>query len=1049
MVTRRNASELLVDGLHERLWTAAISNALDGRAHRLESIDGDATRLLLDLLSEQLMRALASLESGEQSAARQVALAAGVLARARRLLARERLGEVLDASACPEPPLRLLRQVGRPDRRLPTPAKGLIAPSLFTAGAGAPSLLHELRQEIAGCDGLDILVSFITTGGVRKIVDVLRPLGQGGPGGAPVPIRVLTTTYTGATEADAIDTLAALPGCQVRVSLDGRRTRLHAKAWLFRRASGFGAAYIGSANLSRAALADGIEWTVKLTQRGQPDLFACAEAHFETLWADREFEPYNTHDEGHRSALRRALQRESRRGDKEAPFGPALRGFFDLQPKPFQLELLEELDAERALGRHRLLLVAATGTGKTVVAAFDYRRQAAARGGSRPRLLFVAHREEILRQALRTFREVLHDPEFGVLLAGGHEPAAHDHLFATIDSVDGRELVARFGADFWHTVVIDECHRIAGARFDRMCQALRPQQLLGLTATPERSDGEPIARYFDMRPDGSPAAELRLWHALELQLLAPFEYYGCDDPTDLSAIPWDEAGEREALGALLAGNQVRARLVVSEWLRIAGAGRMRRALAFCVTVAHAEFMAAHFNAAGLRAMSVTAGTDRDQRASAPAALARGDLDVLVTVDLYNEGVDLPFVDTLLLLRPTQSAIVFQQQIGRGLRLHDGKESCLVLDFVGRHRSGFRFDRLLGGLVGFTRRELLEAVDAGFEHLPAGCHIQLQPQAREQVLASLRQVSGGHWRAMKRELIAYAALRRGSPPTLAAFLHEQALRLEDVYRDTGPGGWTTLRREAGLLAADVTTEEAYFSRRFASLLHTDDTDRLAAMKSVASGVAVADASTQMLAYQVDGANDRIGSAVAFRDRLRANPDCLDELGQLADALESQARHMPQLPGLEDTPLRLHARYGVREVLTACGWLTPHQRQPFQAGTLVLADRGIELLFVTLDKRAGYHDRIAYRDYAIDPETFHWQSQHHASRVSAAGRRYLGADGGDWQFQLFVRENPHQAYVACGPVDLVSAEGERPITIVWRLKAALPARLFAVFSVLGRG
>ena len=372
-------------------------------------------------------------------------------------------------------------------------------------------------------------------------------------------------------------------------------------------------------------------------------------------------------------------------------------------------------------------------------AAFDYRNTCRTEGG-RPRLLFVAHREEILRQAQRTYREVLRDPEFGDLLTGSHQTERFDHLFAAIDSVTSRGLVATVGADHWHTVVVDECHRLAADRFGALVKAVRPSVLLGLTGTPERSDGQPITPYFDARPDGSPAVELRLWHALDLQLLAPFAYYACDDATDFSEVPWDKPGEREALDKLVTANDIRARLVVNEWHRPASDASRSRAIVFCVSVAHAEFMTDWLNQAGLPAACVVGTTASNDRRRAPQRLLSGEVCALVTVDLYNEGIDLPMVDTLLLLRPTQSPVLFQQQIGRGLRLAPGKDSCLVLDFFGQHRADFRFDRLLSSLTGLSRRELVDSVENGFGSLPPGCHIHLQRQTREQVLQGLRALT---------------------------------------------------------------------------------------------------------------------------------------------------------------------------------------------------------------------------------------------------------------------------------------------------------------------
>ena len=1053
----------LPDGLYDLLLTEGLARSLadlDPSRTDVSALKGGAVEFLADVITRQLSTILDDVSGDEaEKAKRQLELVNGLLVMLRQRLAgssadgASAAGEVVDLVA---PPLRVLRAVQR-DQQFPmSPEIGLGVPWLFTAGKGSPSLLQEIRRELASSDQVDILVSFITVSGVRKLQDVLQQITakgaqQDGLAQPKTRLRILTTTYTGATEARALDELARLPGCEVRVSLDGRRTRLHAKAWLFQRKTGFGSAYVGSANLSGAALTGGLEWTVKLTQRAQEALFTRAKAHFETLWADSEFQRYDPDNVEHRQALAAALGRESFGGEPSATIS-----FFDLQPKTYQLEMLEQLTTERAHGRTRNLLVAATGTGKTVVAAFDYRNTCRIEGG-RPRLLFVAHREEILRQAMRTYREVLRDPEFGDLLTGSHQPERWDHLFATIDSMTSRDLVATVGADHWHTVVVDECHRLAADRFDAFAKAVRPNVLLGLTATPERSDGQPIAPYFDSRPDGSPAVELRLWHALDLQLLAPFEYYACDDATDFSEVPWDRPGEREAVDNLVTGNDVRAKLVINEWRRLASDARQSRAIVFCVSVAHAEFMTDWLNRAGLPAACVVGTTAPELRRRAPQRLLSGELCALVTVDLYNEGIDLPMVDTLLLLRPTQSPVLFQQQIGRGLRLAPGKESCLVLDFVGQHRAEFRFDRLLSSLTGLSRRELVDGVENGFGSLPPGCHIHLQRQTREQVLQGLRSLTSQNWRRLKTELQTYAALRGRSSIQLADFLHDQALELEDIYRtSTGQSrsGWTSLKRDAGLIVAEPGPEEDYLSRRFGDLLHVDDPRRLDVMTIVGSRQGSSPAlnaeealGVQMLAYQIDGRHEQAAGHEAFLERLERHPAIAAELVELSALLQARSTlGAHPVPGLEDTPLCLHAGYGAREILTAVRWLTASRRVPFQAGTLSLPSSKTELLFVTLDKSEGYHDRIAYHDYAISAERFHWQSQNSAGPDTPGGRRYLESATNGWQFQLFVRPRKGEAYRACGPVTLESVEGDRPMSIVWLLQTPLPARLFREFSVL---
>jgi hypothetical protein len=390
-------------------------------------------------------------------------------------------------------------------------------------------------------------------------------------------------------------------------------------------------------------------------------------------------------------------------------------------------------------------------------------------------------------------------------------------------------------------------------------------------------------------------------------------------------------------------------------------------------------------------------------------------------------------------------------------LAPGKESCLVLDFVGQHRAEFRFDRLLSSLTGLSRRELVDGVESGFGSLPPGCHIHLQRQTREQVLQGLRSLTSQNWRRLKAELQTYAVLRGRSSIQLADFLHDQALELEDIYRtSTGQSrsGWTALKRDAGLIVAEPGPEEDYFSRRFGDLLHVDDPRRLEVMSAVGSRRVGSPElnkeealGVQILAYQIDGRQEKPAGYEAFLRRLEGHPTIAAELVELSALLQARSTlGAHTVPGLEDTPLCLHAGYGAREILTAVGWLTASRRVPFQAGTLSLRSRQTELLFVTLDKSEGYHDRIAYHDYAISAERFHWQSQNSAGPDTPGGRRYLESATNGWQFQLFVRPRKGEAYRACGAVTLESADGDRPMSIVWKLQKPLPARLFREFSVL---
>lgn len=1039
----------LLPGLYDSLKTTELAMAIEqsGLNECGEALsDGLSHERLSDFLAQQLSQLL----SGMSGSPQEKVLAQASLVNDLLIHLRARFKNAQEHMELVTPPT-VVRSLYLGNSKPELPHIGLAQPWLFTAGKDSPALLNELQAELASCNQVDILISFITVSGVRKIMDTLKRItSTDAAGHSQTRIRVLTTTYIGATEQKALDMLAKLPATEVRVSLDGRRTRLHAKAWIFQRDSGFGSAYVGSANLSGAALMGGLEWTVKFTETGQSNLFNRAQAHFETLWEDGEFQAYHPDNPEHRQTLERALKRES--GRDYVPFNTT---FLSVEPKPFQQEILEQLEAERSLGRQRNLLVAATGTGKTVMAAFDYRRTCRQHGGQ-PRLLFVAHRVEILQQAMFVYRQVLNDSSFGELLTGSQHPRSYEHLFASIFTLSSRELHDQLGSGYWHTVVVDECHHIEANSFERFVTSVKPHILLGLTATPERSDGKNILRHFDNRPDGTPAVQLRLWQALDLQLLCPFEYYACDDETDLRSVPWRQPNETTILGQLVTGDHVRAKSIIRAWDSLVTDPRQCKTLAFCVNVAHAKFMSEQFNAAGIIARTITSETPNQERIDIPKQLARGEVHVIVTVDIFNEGVDLPFVDTLLLLRPTQSATVFQQQIGRGLRLHEGKQSCLILDFVGVHAADFRFDLLYSSITGLSKREVLDGVEKGFGRLPSGCHIQLQKHARDRILVNLRQALNQNWRRLQQELNAYCSIQGTQRIDLNNFLHDQQLNLEDIYRagNGNKSGWTNLKRDAGLLQQPASPEEAYFSRRFSSLLHIEDSQQLELIRQVAEqhgGYSVTkheDAvRLQMLAYQIDGQTSQAGPVENFLKRLASAEPVCEELAQLSEHLLSKVSHIYQpLTGLEHTLLKLHAAYQQREILTAIGFLTAEKRVPFQAGVLPLQEIKTELLFITLDKSDAIHEGIAYNDYAISNRRFHWQSQNSAAPHTTTGKRYLESPQNGWSFQLFVRVDKAAPYYACGPATLLKHHGEKPMNITWDLQHPLPMRLFQKLSVL---
>ena len=762
-------------GLYEVLITEALEAQLGRLEDRLVAVRGQlraaeaADRIALHL-ARVVERAISVIDEDERPKAG-IDLARRLIDTVLRLLptasdlAGERPAELAEV---------LRSMVGRlPDGRAESIAEPLIPlldTTLLTNAPGEPRVGHQVLAEIHSADRIDVVMAFIRRSGIVPLMPALRDHCAAGRG-----VRVLTTTYTGTTESRALDDLKSC-GADLRVSYDTGGTRLHAKAWLLHRKSGFSTAYIGSSNLTHSAQISGLEWNVRVSAARNRDVVDKVAAVFEGYWHNPDFRPYDPEE---------FRARCEAGGDARTTI---LLAPTDLRPEPFQERLLEQIALSRQQGHHRNLLVAATGTGKTVMAAIDY---AALRDVlPRARLLFVAHREEILLQSRATFRQALRDPSFGELWVGGSRPERFEHVFASIQSLNSTGL-AHLSPTHFDVVIVDEFHHAAAQSYRGLLDHVRPAELIGLTATPERSDGLPILEWFD----GRIAAELRLWDAISQQRLVPFVYYGIHDDTDLRNIPWRRGRGYDADGLtnLFTANDAWARFVLQELeKRVDDLGRMR-ALGFCVGIDHARFMARVFRDAGVSATAIWSDTPESERRAALTDLASRRVNVVFSVDLFNEGVDVPAVDTLLMLRPTDSPTLFLQQLGRGLRRSIGKYACTVLDFVGHHRREFRFDRRLQALLGGTRKLLTQQIEAGFPFLPAGCHMELDRVATDIVLENIRTAVPSRWTERVDALRRLAA--QGVRCTLARYLEETGLELEDVYN--GGKSWSDLREEAGL------------------------------------------------------------------------------------------------------------------------------------------------------------------------------------------------------------------------------------------------------------
>ncbi|HEX2850248.1 MAG TPA: DUF3427 domain-containing protein [Acidimicrobiales bacterium] len=907
---------------------------------------------------------------------------------------------------------------------------------LLVNARGEPVLAHELAAEITSADCVDLLCAFIKWQGLRLLIEPLRELVRRG-----VPVRVITTTYVGATERRAVDALVEL-GAEVKISYETQRTRLHAKAWLFRRLSGADTAYVGSSNLSRSALVDGLEWNVRLSRAQNAPLLDKFEATFDSYWQDPHFESYDPERDGARldEALGRAFRRE-----------PLRLAGLEVRPFPYQQEILDRLDVERHVhDRWRNLVVAATGTGKTVIAALDFKRLLAQLGDLS--LLFVAHRREILDQSRLTFASVLNDAVFGELYVSGERPERWRHVFASIQSLTSYG-VERLAPDHFDVVIVDEFHHAEASTYRRLLEHLRPRVLLGLTATPERADGQDVTQWFG----GRIAAELRLWEALEQELLSPFHYFGVSDNTDLRGIDWRRGGyDIGELDNLYTGNDARARVVLTQVHEKVPDVRQMRALGFCVSKAHAAYMARVFTDAGIEAVAIDADTPMPVRLEQRARLAQGDLKAIFSVDVFNEGLDVPNVDTVLFLRPTESSTVFLQQLGRGLRHAPGKACLTVLDFIGYQNQRFRFDLRYSALTGVPRRSLERTLEEGFPFLPTGCVVELDRVAQKAVLDNLRV----QLRVRNKELT--EELRREGDVTLAQYLDRTDRAVTDVYRRST---WTALRRAAGLRTEPAGPDEDALLKRMHRLVRVDDKERTTTWSRWLASPAPVDVDVlsvrarrlaDMLFFTLWPNGGGFESAAAGLSVLWRHPAVRAEALEVLALAEDAIDHMPVAldgPDFVDVPLAVHGRYTREELLAATGHasLTRKPSSDMQGVRYVEAIKSDAFTFTLQKAERDYSPTTMYRDYALSPDLVHWESQSTTSVESPTGRRYLEHRERGTHVLLFARETNDdelgaRPFLFLGEADYVSHEGSRPIAITWRLHVPMPADFFTSARVL---
>ena len=1033
-------------GLYEQLINKLVFsqlNLLDRDKFYIKesNIDkGEAAKLLSQYLSNVIRYAL-NLITGDKSIERQIALSNKIVLLIRDELLNQDFEEDLiavEAKILSAIFLKLDADFSDFEKHLKhiTPYTRLSHSELFTGSNSGLSLESEIKKEILSADKINFLVSFIKWTGIRIFERELYEFTERGG-----QLKVITTSYMGATDLKAVEYLSGLKNTEIKVSYNTDNERLHAKAYLFYRNTGFHTGYIGSSNLSRSALTNGLEWNIKITTQEVSHIIDKFQKTFDTYWQDNEFEFFDTKRDSEK--LKIALKKE--RGSKSENFST----YFDIKPFPFQSEILEKLVTERIVHhRNKNLLVAATGTGKTIVSAFDFKNYR--KENADAKLLFIAHRKEILQQAQAAFQGVLKNSNFGELWVDGLEPDKYDIVFASIQTLNNRLEDLNLSETYYDFIIIDEVHHISASSYRSILSYFKPKILLGLTATPERMDGEDILKDFC----NTIAAEIRLPEALNRKLLCPFQYFGVTDNIDLSAASWRNGRYLPSeLTKIYTQNDTRVNHILKNLDKYLKDIHDVRSLCFCVTQEHAEYMAEKFALSGLKA-DYLLSSNSAERQEIRLKFARKEINYLFVVDIFNEGVDIPEIDTVLFLRPTESLTVFLQQLGRGLRLADEKDCLTVLDFVGNSRPEYDFESKFRALIGKTTSSVFNEIEDDFPHLPLGCSIVLEKKAKKFILENIDKATSMSGNQLINKIQNYQH-QTTLPLTLKNFSDFYHIPFQLIYKR---GSWKRLCAKARKIEefSEINEKELHraISKKWLgcnSISYFKFIQKLAGEGFKITISKLSEEEQQMClllhydVWQKAGGFDNLEKSIRT---IGVNEILNQEIEEVMGILINNIDYLETGITLPyNQPLKIHSRYTRDQVLAAFGFSSFYEKSSNREGIAFSEQKNTELLFITLNKsEKDFSPGTLYDDFAISETLFHWQSQNKVKQESSKGKSYINHEIEDKRILLFVREKSVDEFgismgsVFLGEAKLADYYGSKPMSIKWELNEPIPPYLW---------
>lgn len=978
--------------------------------------------------------------------------------------------------------------------------------SHFITNGPVRSFFNELVENLEGCSRFKISVAFITYGGLQVLLDTLKSLEK-----RNIPGEILTTTYKEMTTPQVLERLSQFKNITLKIYVPPtQRDGFHAKGYLFHKNSPDSEKWtviIGSSNITGRALKTNVEWNVLQNENcgesQEPGTFTKSVLdEFETLWQSPWSKEYS--DEfliSYRDYLAKAKRQQKAEPKQLFSYNSyADQNSSIIQPNKMQAEAIVKLNRLRKTGATKALAIAATGSGKTYMSVFD------ALQVKPEHLLFIVHREDILKKAKESFDKICSATEKNYssgFFTGNQKDRNCKYLFATRDTLSRH--FKEFEKDAFDYIVLDEAHHAASESYKNILNFFTPKFLLGLTATPERSDSGDIYSIFD----NNVAVEIRLRDALSNDLVCPFHYFGITDADgiDYSKIKAEPGTSEyiEEIANMLMINR-RVDYIIEKMNFYGHDGGKAKTLGFCATVKHAEYMAEQFNkrlSNGISQVAVAlSGNDSVEVREKYAKLLEDDnspLQYIFSVDIFNEGIDIPSVNTVLLLRPTDSSIIFIQQLGRGLRKLPDKEFVTVLDFIGNYKKSFLMAIALNGKQDYDRDSLKVEVENDFADLPNGTYIHMDKITKEQILRQLENEKFMSLKYMKESYFSFKHICGGKVPFLTDYLkHDGSLDpvrftvfsqnyktyfefVSYIEKETHPefslmnqdesfqqvmqllSFYSPARRAEEWIVAETVFNSDDYS------VSTEEIENQASkyLSFVNKNSILHSCRTLSGEYFDSSENTRYEKALFSFDGkyISFNKNTVNSLEHsefsaekklwLEDLIQYNLLRYQAEFGSDDYSqggtlpfLKLYQKYTMRSTALLSCYTKIHSS--FRGQGLITSAKPDYFLFVNLHKDADIKESINYADKFITPEHFQWQSPNSTSQNSEIGQNLVNNIERKIRLHLFVRkfekvENVTQPFTYLGQVSTfpASAQGNKPITMRFALHNRIPEELYHDF------